>query len=115
MYAVIKTGGKQYRVQEGDILHVEKLDAKLGAKVSFEDVLMIGQGDKIKVGNDVARAKVPAVVTGQDRGKKIVVFKKRRRKKYRLTQGHRQSYTAVRIGKITAPRAAVAKKTAEKE
>ncbi len=115
MYAVIQTGGKQYRVQEGDILRVEKLNAEPGAKVSFDKVLMIGEGDKAKVGSDVAKAKVPAVVTENGKGKKVVVFKKKRRKNYRITQGHRQAYTAVRIGKIAAPRASAAKKTAEKE
>lgn len=115
MYAVIQTGGKQYRVQEGDILRVEKLNAEPGAKVSFDQVLMVGEGDKTKVGADVARAKVPAVVTENGKDKKVVVFKKKRRKNYRLTQGHRQSYTAVRIGKIAAPRAAAAKKTVAKK
>jgi len=115
MYAVIKTGGKQYRVQEGDILRVEKLDAAPGDKVSFDEVLMIGGGDKLRVGADVARARVPAVVTGNGKGRKIVIFKKRRRKNYRLTRGHRQAYTSVRIGRIAAPRKVAAKKTAEAE
>jgi len=105
MYAVIKTGGKQYRVQQGDVLRVEKLDAEVGKKVTFDDVLMLGEGADIKVGADVAKAKVSAVVTEEGRDKKIVVFKKRRRKNYRLTQGHRQSFTTVQIEKITKPRA----------
>jgi len=115
MYAVIKTGGKQYRVQEGDVLRIEKLDVEPGKKVSFDQVLLIGEGDKVKVGSDVARARVPAVVTENGKGRKVVVFKKKRRKNYRITQGHRQSYTAVRIGRITSPRAAAARKTAEEE
>ena len=102
MYAVIKTGGKQYRVEEGDTLRVEKLDAEAGKKVTFDDVLLVGEGESIKAGDDAAKAKVTAVVTENGRDKKIVVFKKRRRKNYRLTQGHRQSFTAVRIEKIKA-------------
>ncbi len=115
MYAVIKTGGKQYRVQEGDVLRVEKLDAEAGKKVTFDQVLMLGEGDAIKVGADAARAKVTAVVMEQGRGQKIVVFKKRRRKNYRLTRGHRQSYTSVRIEKISKPRAAAKKAAAAAE
>lgn len=100
MYAVIKTGGKQYRVQEGEIVRVEKLNADIGSNVIFDDVLMVGEGADIKAGADVASAKVTAVVTEAGRGQKVVIFKKRRRKNYRLTKGHRQSFTAVRIAKI---------------
>jgi len=100
MYAVIKTGGKQYRVQEGDVLRVEKLDAETGKEIKFDDVLMVGEGESIKAGADVAKATVTGVVTESGRGQKIVVFKKRRRKNYRLTQGHRQSFTSVRIDSI---------------
>ncbi|MFQ5581512.1 MAG: 50S ribosomal protein L21 [Mariprofundaceae bacterium] len=106
MYAVIQTGGKQYRVQEGDTLRIEKLDAEVGKKVTFDQVLLVGEGDKIKVGTDAAKSTVTAVVTDADRGKKVIIFKKRRRKHYRLTQGHRQSYTAVQITKIGAAKAA---------
>jgi large subunit ribosomal protein L21 len=102
MYAVIKTGGKQYRVQKGDVLRIEKLDAEVGKKVTFDTVLMLGEGADIKVGKDVAKAKVSAVVTDEGRDKKIVVFKKHRRKNYRLTQGHRQDYTQVEITKVAA-------------
>ncbi len=102
MYAVIKTGGKQYRVQEGDVLRVEKLDAESGNEVTFDQVLMLGEGDELLAGADAADATVTGVVTDAGRSKKIVVFKKHRRKNYRLTQGHRQSYTAVRIEKISA-------------
>ncbi|MDQ6974053.1 MAG: 50S ribosomal protein L21 [Mariprofundaceae bacterium] len=100
MYAVIRTGGKQYRVQEGDILRVEKLNNEIGQEVVFEDVLLIGEGDAIKVGSDIAESSVKAVVTEQARDKKVVIFKKRRRKNYRLTKGHRQSFTAVKISAI---------------
>jgi len=100
MYAVIKTGGKQYRVQEGDILRVEKLDTEAGSEITFDDVLMIGEGEGVKAGADAASATVTGTVTASGRGQKIVVFKKRRRKNYRLTQGHRQSFTSVRIDSI---------------
>ena len=100
MYAVIRTGGKQYRVQEGDVLRVEKLETEVGQEVVFEDVLLVGEGDAIKVGSDISGSSVKAVVTEQARGKKVVIFKKRRRKNYRLTKGHRQSFTAVKIGAI---------------
>ena len=102
MYAVIKTGGKQYRVQEGDVLRVEKLDAETGSAVKFDQVLLVGEGEALVAGADAAKASVTGVVTENGRDKKIVVFKKRRRKNYRLTQGHRQSYTTVRIEKIKA-------------
>ncbi len=102
MYAVIKTGGKQYRVQQGDVLRVEKLDAEVGKKVTFDDVLMLGEGADIKVGAGVAKATVSAVVTDAGRDRKIVVFKKHRRKNYRLTQGHRQDYTQVQITDVAA-------------
>ena len=100
MYAVIKTGGKQYRVQEGDILRVEKLDTEAGKEIIFDDVLMVGEGEGVKAGTDAASATVTATVTDSGRGQKIVVFKKRRRKNYRLTQGHRQSFSSVRIDSI---------------
>lgn len=102
MYAVIKTGGKQYRVHEGDILRVEKLEGEPGDRVSFDDVLMIGTTDGIRLGKEAAGATVTAVVTGQGKTRKIVVFKKRRRKNYVRTRGHRQPYTAVRIDRISA-------------
>jgi large subunit ribosomal protein L21 len=113
MYAVIKTGGKQYRVQQGDVLRIEKLDAEVGKEVTFDNVLMLGEGASLKVGTDVAKAKVSAVVTDKGRDKKIVVFKKHRRKNYRLTQGHRQDYTQVEITDVAATGGA-AKKAAPK-
>ena len=109
MYAVIKTGGKQYRVQQGDVLRIEKLDAEVGKKVTFDHVLMLGEGTDIKVGADAAKAKVSAVVTEEGRDKKVVVFKKHRRKNYRLTQGHRQSYTQVEITEVKGSGAAAKK------
>ncbi len=114
MYAVIKTGGKQYRVQEGDLLRIEKLDAEVGKKVTFDDVLMFGEGAEIKAGADASKAKVSAVVTDAGRGQKIVIFKKRRRKNYRLTKGHRQDYTQVRITEVAATGGAAKKAAAPK-
>ena len=101
MYAVIKTGGKQYRVAQGDKLRVEKLPGNVGEKVSFEEVLLIG-GDALKIGRPLlAGAKVEAQIIAQDRAKKIIVFKFRRRKNYRRKQGHRQPFTALQITGIT--------------
>ncbi len=103
MYAVIKTGGKQYRVCAGDKLKIEKLDAEIGSEVTFDQVLMVGEGADIKVGAPMlAGASVKATVLNQARGEKIHIFKMRRRKHYRKSQGHRQSYTEVQIGGISA-------------
>jgi len=102
MYAVIKTGGKQYRVSEGQTLRVEKLPGSKGDAVTFSEVLLVG-GDSPKIGQPlVSGAKVAAEITGQDRGKKIVVFKFRRRKNYRRKAGHRQPFTELKITGITA-------------
>jgi large subunit ribosomal protein L21 len=102
MYAVIRTGGKQYRVSQGDTLRVEKLPGDVGAAITFEEVLLIG-GDKVNVGKPlVTGAKVSAQITAQDRAKKIIVFKMRRRKNYRRKNGHRQAYTEVKITGISA-------------
>jgi large subunit ribosomal protein L21 len=97
MYAVIQTGGKQYRVAAGDVLRVEKLEADKGAAITFDKVLLVG-GDNVKVGKPfVTGAKVTATVVAQDRAKKIIVFKFRRRKNYRRKNGHRQPFTELRI------------------
>ena len=101
MYAVIKTGGKQYRVAKGDKLRIEKLPAAVGDTVTFGEVLLLG-GETITLGKPlVAGAKVEAKVVGQDRAKKIIVFKFRRRKNYRRKNGHRQPFTAIEITGIT--------------
>ena len=102
MYAIIKTGGKQYKVKTGDLVEVEKLDAEVGGKVTFSEVLAVGEeGGELNVGSPlVAGASVEAVVKDQFRGKKIVVFKMKRRKGYRRTRGHRQGLTRVEIGEI---------------
>jgi large subunit ribosomal protein L21 len=98
MYAVIKTGGKQYRVAAGDKLKIEKLPGNVGDTVTFGDVLLVGAGDSVKIGAPlVAGAKVEAKITAQDRAKKITIFKFRRRKNYHRKIGHRQPFTAVEI------------------
>lgn len=103
MYAVIKTGGKQYKVAPGDIVRVESLDAKKGDTVEIKDVFMIADGDKVSVGKpSLASAKVTAEVVEQDRGEKLLIFKHRRRKGYRNTNGHRQNYTAIKVKEIIA-------------
>jgi large subunit ribosomal protein L21 len=103
MYAVIKTGGKQYRVSSGEQLRIELLPAEVGAAVSFDEVLMVGEGDQVRVGAPlVSGAKVQATVVSHGRGEKVKIFKLRRRKHYQKSQGHRQSYTEVRIDDIVA-------------
>jgi large subunit ribosomal protein L21 len=103
MYAVVKTGGKQYRVQSGESVRVELLPAEVGAAVSFDEVLMVGEGDNVKVGTPfIAGATVKATVVAHGRGDKERIFKLRRRKHFQKTQGHRQSYTEVRIDDIVA-------------
>ncbi|HEY2509633.1 MAG TPA: 50S ribosomal protein L21 [Polyangiaceae bacterium] len=106
MYAVIKTGGKQYKVAQGDKLRVEKLPAGVGETITFDQVLLLSGdagGDAIKIGTPlVAGAKVEAKVIAQDRAKKVIVFKFRRRKNYRRKNGHRQPYTALEITGIKA-------------
>ena len=102
MYAVIKTGGKQYRVAAGDKLKVEKLPGNVGDSVTFGDVLLVGEGENLKIGAPtLAGAKVEAKITAQDRAKKITIFKFRRRKNYHRKIGHRQPFTAVEITAIT--------------
>lgn len=102
MYAVIKTGGKQYRVCEGDSLEVEKLDEEIGAKIKFDDILMVG-GDNAKIGTPfVEGASVECEVVNQYKGKKIHIIKFKRRKHYMKTQGHRQLHTRIKINKINA-------------
>jgi len=103
MYAVIVTGGKQYRVKQGDRLKVERLRAEEGTQVEFDKVLMIGDGDDVKVGAPyLDGGRVSARVTSHGRGKKIKVVKFKRRKNYLRTQGHRQAFTEVEITDIAA-------------
>ncbi|TAN51822.1 MAG: 50S ribosomal protein L21 [Betaproteobacteria bacterium] len=103
MHAVIQTGGKQYRVKPGDALRVELLTAQVGAAVSFEQVLMVGDGENVRVGAPfVAGARVDATVVAHGRGDKVKIFKLRRRKHYQKSQGHRQGFTEVRIDDVVA-------------
>ena len=104
MYAVVQTGGKQYRVEEGQILGVEKLAGEPGAEVELERVLMIGDGTSVHVGAPVVEgARVVGEIVRQQRGPKIRVYKYKRRKGYSRTKGHRQSETLLRIRSISAP------------
>ena len=97
MYAVIKTGGKQYRVSEGDRIRVEKLPGEVGSDITFDEVLMLG-GEKVAVGTPrVDGASVKATIVAQDRAKKVIVFKYKRRKGYRRKYGHRQPFTELKI------------------
>lgn len=103
MYAIIKTGGKQYKVQAGDILQVEKLDNELGSELTISEVLLVG-GDKTHVGSPLVKnASVTAVVTKQAKTKKVIVFKKKRRQGYRKFATHRQNFTELFIKSITSP------------
>jgi large subunit ribosomal protein L21 len=98
MYAVIKSGGKQYRVAPGQTIRLEKVAGELGAKIELGEVLLVENDGNVQIGSPlVANAKIQATVVENDRAKKILVFKKKRKKQYRRTQGHRQDYTAIRI------------------
>lgn len=103
MYAIIRTGGKQYQVEAGDTLRVEKLDGEVGDTVELDDVLLLVDGETVKVGQPaVEGAKVVAKIADQGRHKKIIVFKKKRRKGYKVKRGHRQPFTALTIENISA-------------
>ena len=103
MYAVIATGGKQYKVSEGDIVRVEKLAGEVGSKVEISDVLLVGDEGSTTIGTPtVEKAKVSGEIVEQGKDKKVLVFKKKRRKGYKKLQGHRQQYTALKIEKIKA-------------
>ncbi len=102
MYAVLETGGKQYRVSPGDLLKVERLGGEPGSPVSFDRILLVAEGDRVTVGTPtVAGASVTGEVVLQGRARKVIVFKFKRRKKYRRTRGHRQAQTTVRITAIS--------------
>jgi large subunit ribosomal protein L21 len=103
MYAIIRTGGKQYQVAPGDRLRVEKLTGDIGDTIEIDDVLLIADGEEVKIGQPVVdSAKVTAQIVEQGKDKKIVVFKKKRRKGYKLKKGHRQQFTALEIKEISA-------------
>ena len=104
MFAVIKTGGKQYKVASGDVLAIERLPVEVGSHIDFEEVLLIGDGGKMTVGTPfLAGAAVAATVVDQTRGEKILIFKKKRRQNYRRRKGHRQELTIVKIADIYPP------------
>ena len=100
MYAVIKTGGKQYRVAKNEVIKIERLDGEVGSTITFPEVLMVGGDNPVVGAPTVAGASVTATVLEQTRGEKVIIFKKRRRKNYRRRNGHRQLLTVVRIGEI---------------
>lgn len=101
MYAVIRTGGKQYRVAQGDIVKVEKLEGQIGDKVDLSEILFIGGNGEAKIGTPtVAQAKVTAEIVDQSKAKKVIVFKKKRRKGYSRKRGHRQHLTTLKIVEI---------------
>ena len=103
MYAVIKTGGKQYRVANGEKLKIEQIPAEVGAELTLDQVLMVGEGETVIIGTPViAGASVKATVLSQGRHDKVKIFKMRRRKHYQKHQGHRQNYTEIRIDGISA-------------
>jgi len=102
MYAVIKTGGKQYRVVQGETLKIETLDGDVGSEIVLDKVLMVGNGDQISVGQPLLDgATVKATIVANGRHKKVTIFKMRRRKHYQKHQGHRQNYTEIRIDGIS--------------
>ena len=101
MYAIIATGGKQYKVSEGDVIKIEKLDVEEGNSVTFDNVIAVSD-DSLKVGTDVANASVSATVVEQGRDRKIIVYKYKRKTGYHKKNGHRQAYTRVKIDKINA-------------
>ena len=122
MYALVRTGGKQYRVAKDDTILVERIAADEGAEVILDDIVMLGDGDKVTIGTPrVEGAAVSATVVSQTRGPKIIIFRRKRRKNHRHTQGHRQDLTLLKInaiaedGKSLKPKAAPAKKAAAKE
>ena len=122
MYALVRTGGKQYRVAKDDTILVERIAADEGAEVILDDVVMLGDGDKVTIGTPrVEGAAVSATVVSQTRGPKIIIFRRKRRKNHRRTQGHRQDLTLLKInaiaedGKSLKPKAAPAKKAAAKK
>ncbi len=101
MYAIIQTGGKQYRIAPGDVLRVERLPGERGDEVVLDQVLLVTDGETVQVGQPlVANATVRTKIVQQGKGKKVLVYKKKRRKNYRRMQGHRQLYTALQIGEI---------------
>ena len=103
MYAIVNTGGKQYKIQQGDVLRVEKIPGEVGSPVSFDKVLMFSDGENVNIGRPVLdNVEVKGHIVDQGKGKKIIVFKYKRRKRYRRKLGHRQQYTEIKIDSIEA-------------
>lgn len=103
MYAVVNTGGKQYKVKAGDVLRVEKLSGEVGSPVTFDRVMMVADGAEISVGQPLLeKTSVKGTIVEQGKAKKVIVFKYKRRKRFRRKQGHRQAFTAVKIDSIEA-------------
>ena len=103
MYAIVNTGGKQYKIQQGDVLRVEKIPGEVGSPVSFDKVLMFSDGENVNIGRPVLdNVAVKGHIVDQGKGKKIIVFKYKRRKRYRRKLGHRQQYTEIKIDSIDA-------------
>jgi large subunit ribosomal protein L21 len=102
MYAVVKTGGKEFRIARGDLIRVEKLEGKVGDQVTMKDILMISHEDQVQVGNPLlANAVITGEIVQQVKGKKVLTYKMKRRKNYRRTKGHRQTYTYIRVNDIS--------------
>ena len=103
MYAVIQTGGKQYRVSQGDLITIEKLEGAAGDRIELNSVLMVGEGDQVTVGRPwLEQARVVGTIVRQERGPKVLIYKHKRRKGYQKKQGHRQSQTLLRVTDIVA-------------
>jgi large subunit ribosomal protein L21 len=102
MYAVVKTGGKEYRISKGDVIRVEKTDGKVGDQVTLKEVLMVSQEGQVQLGNPLlANAVITGEIVQEVKGKKTVTYKMKRRKNYRRTKGHRQTYTYIRVSDIS--------------
>jgi large subunit ribosomal protein L21 len=102
MYAVVKTGGKEYRISPGDLVRVEKMEGKVGDRVTMEDILMVSRDGQVEIGNPrLANAVVTGEIVQEVKGKKILTYKMKRRKNYRRTKGHRQTYTYIRVNDIS--------------
>jgi large subunit ribosomal protein L21 len=102
MYAVVKTGGKEYRISQGDLIRVEKMEGKVGDQVTMKDILMVSHEGQVQVGNPLlANAVITGEIVQQVKGKKVLIYKMKRRKNYRRTKGHRQTYTYIRVNDIS--------------
>ena len=102
MYAVVKTGGKEYRISQGDLIRVEKMEGKVGDQVTMKDILMVSHEGQVQVGNPLlANAVITGEIVQQVKGKKVLTYKMKRRKNYRRTKGHRQTYTYIRVNDIS--------------